>query len=142
MKTQRIIGVTLFLIGILLNFFVELVADEIKRNPWYIQNRTWILSIGALFILLGIFLTFVNIPKVKEKISKGNSKETGDISFPDKDQNFLREQLNRHQENLRKLLRQKSIYAAGEEPLHLLNQIAAEQKEIQEIEHKLQNIGA
>lgn len=140
MNKQRIIGIILFLIGILLDFFVELIVDDIKRWSWYIENRTWIFIIGATFILAGGLLTFVNISKEKDKISGEDSQGTSDISLLDKDQDFLNEQLIRHQENLRKLLRQKSIYAAGEEPLHLLNQSAAEEKKIREIEQQLQNL--
>jgi len=142
MKTQRIIGVSLFAIGIILDFFIELLADEIKKQPLYIQNRNWILFVGAIFILIGIFLTIVNIPKLKEKILKDDEKGVGDITFLNKDLNFLQEQVASHQENLKKLLNQKSTYAKGEEPLHLLNQIEAEEKKIKEIKQQLQKSGA
>jgi len=141
MNKQRLIGIILFLIGIMLDFFVELTVDDIKSWSWYIQNRNWIFFIGALLILSGVLLSFVNISKIKKKIPMEDSKGSSDISFLNTDEKFLREQLDRHQENLRKLLRQKSIYATGEEPLRLLNQIAAEQKKIQEIEQQLQNLG-
>lgn len=54
-------------------------------------------------------------------------------------QQYLYELLRMHQENLRKLIKQKSVFAAGEVPLHLLNQIEAEENEIEEIEEKLRN---
>ncbi len=53
------------------------------------------------------------------------------------DESFLREQLAAHEQNLRLLLRQKIVYAAGEEPLRLLNQIRAEEQAINDINKQL-----
>jgi uncharacterized protein YjbI with pentapeptide repeats len=49
----------------------------------------------------------------------------------------LRRQLAQHRSNLNKLREKAAIYAAGETPLHLLNQIEAEQRAIEEIEAEL-----
>jgi DNA-binding response OmpR family regulator len=53
---------------------------------------------------------------------------------------MLEEELKLHKRNLRKLRSQKAIYAAGEAPLHLLNQIETEEKEIQRIEEELKTL--
>jgi hypothetical protein len=74
--------------------------------------------------------------KDKSKIEIRGS-DSSEATLANEDTNFLREQLARHQENRRQLLKQKSIYAAGEKPLHLLNQIAAEENAIKEIERQL-----
>jgi hypothetical protein len=49
----------------------------------------------------------------------------------------LEEELAQHKHSLRLLRRKKAVYAAGEEPLHLLKQIEAEEQEIQRIEQRL-----
>jgi hypothetical protein len=46
--------------------------------------------------------------------------------------------LARHQANLNKLREQAAVYAAGTEPLYLLNQIEAEEKTIEQIKGKLE----
>jgi hypothetical protein len=46
------------------------------------------------------------------------------------DSSFWQQMLNRHKNNLEKLLAQRAVYAVGEVPLHLLNQIEAEKSEI------------
>lgn len=53
------------------------------------------------------------------------------------DEQFLREQLVQHEQNRRHLLKQKSMYGAGEEPLRLLNQIRSEEEEIKKIKQQL-----
>jgi hypothetical protein len=53
----------------------------------------------------------------------------------------LHRELDQHKRNLYKLCEQAAIYAAGETPLRLLNQIEAEEKEIRRIEVKLENLG-
>lgn len=60
-----------------------------------------------------------------------------EATLPPEDEQFLQQQLAAHQRNRRRLLEQQSIYAAGETPLHLLNQIEAEEKAIQEIMQQL-----
>jgi CheY-like chemotaxis protein len=49
----------------------------------------------------------------------------------------LRKQLDEHQSNLNKLEEQKATFAKGEEPLRLLNQIEAEEREIARLEAEL-----
>ncbi len=49
----------------------------------------------------------------------------------------LERELTRRKRNLYKLREQAAIYAAGETPLHLLNQIEAEEMEIRHIEEQL-----
>jgi hypothetical protein len=49
----------------------------------------------------------------------------------------LERELSQRKRNLYKLNQQAAIYAAGETPLHLLNQIEAEEMEIRRIEEQL-----
>ncbi len=49
----------------------------------------------------------------------------------------LRQLLAQHQHNLQLLQVKKAVYAAGEEPLSLLNQIEAEEKTIQALKQQL-----
>lgn len=55
----------------------------------------------------------------------------------DDERTRLEEELARHKHNLLLLRQQKEVYAAGEEPLDLLNQVKAEEQEIQSIEQRL-----
>lgn len=58
-------------------------------------------------------------------------------STPAVDTEFLQSMLAQHRRNLQLLQRQKANFGAGEEPLRLLNQIAAEEEEIGKIERQL-----
>jgi hypothetical protein len=49
----------------------------------------------------------------------------------------LEQELGQHQRNLAQLRRQKAYYGAGEEPLRLLNQIDAEEREIERVRGEL-----
>jgi hypothetical protein len=53
------------------------------------------------------------------------------------DADFLRSMLAQHQHNLQLLQRQKAMFGAGEEPLRLLNQIAAEEEEVAKLQQQL-----
>jgi hypothetical protein len=52
----------------------------------------------------------------------------------------LEQELAQHQSNLTRLRAKKGVYAAGEEPLSLLNQIEAEEREIQRIQNELSRL--
>lgn len=54
---------------------------------------------------------------------------------------LLEQELAQHRRNLLRLRQQKAIYAEGEVPLRLLNQIEAEEREIQRIEKALRASG-
>ncbi len=58
-------------------------------------------------------------------------------STPAVDTEFLQSMLAQHRRNLQLLQRQKANFGAGEEPLRLLNQIAAEEEEIGKIAREL-----
>lgn len=62
--------------------------------------------------------------------------DVDDFSLSEQRKMFTNE-LNQHQRNLAKLRQKKAFYAAGEEPLSLLNQIEAEEQEITFLEAKL-----
>lgn len=59
---------------------------------------------------------------------------------PEEQRTALEQQLSQHQRNLARLHAQKSVYAAGEEPLSLLNKIEAEEREIQRIQGELERL--
>ena len=137
-KTQLVfIGVALFLIGLSLDFMFNLLAESSKVKDWHKANSTVGFVISGILVLAGITLTIISITKKDRTKIETKGSESDDIVLANEDTNFLRERLARHQENRRQLLKQKSIYAVGEEPLHLLNQIAAEEKAINEIEQQL-----
>lgn len=136
-KTQRFVGVMLFLLGLALGLVSDLLASDEAIQHWYQAYRTWILSGAGLLILTGIILISISIKKGDQPTTPQKDGAPSHTTITSEDEEFLREQLARHQENRRQLLKQKSIYAAGEEPLHLLNQIAAEEKAIKEIEQQL-----
>jgi hypothetical protein len=50
---------------------------------------------------------------------------------------MLERELAQHQRNLARLRAQKAVYAAGEEPLSLLNQIDVEEREIARVQAEL-----
>lgn len=140
LKTQLvIIGVALFLIDRSLDFLFNVLSADEQVVNWYKGHHVIVLWISGVLVIAGIILAIFNINKGGEsKQEHGHTISTPmSAAFANKDEKFLREQLARHQENRRQLLKQKSIYAAGEEPLHLLNQIAAEEKAIKEIEQQL-----
>lgn len=136
-KIQRIIGVTLFLIGLVLGLITNLLAADPEVQIWYTQYRTWILILAGLFAVVGIILNIASISKDSHPKSKKESSEPSVPSLANEDEMYLHELLSKRQQNLRTLQLQKSIYAAGEEPLHLLNQISAEEKAINKIEQQL-----
>jgi len=52
----------------------------------------------------------------------------------------LERELSQRKRNLYKLREQAAIHAAGEMPLHLLNQIEAEETEIRRVEEQLRGL--
>ncbi|MBX3011251.1 MAG: CHAT domain-containing protein [Caldilineaceae bacterium] len=58
-------------------------------------------------------------------------------SPPAEDTDLLRSLLAQHQRNRQRLLQQKAIYGAGEEPLRLLNQLDAEEEAIAKLQQQL-----
>ena len=52
----------------------------------------------------------------------------------------LKRELTQHQRNLNRLREQAAIFAAGETPLHLLNQIEAEKMAIQAVKERLSEL--
>lgn len=136
-KTQRLVGVTLFLIGLALGLITNLLAADPEIQIWYKQYRTWILIVAGLFAVVGIILNISSISKDSHPKSKKESGEPSVPSLANEDEMYLHELLSKRQQNLRTLQLQKTTYATGEEPPHLLNQIAAEEKAIKEIEQQL-----
>jgi len=55
-------------------------------------------------------------------------------------QTILEQQLSRHQYNLNRLQAEKRFYAASEEPLSLINQIEAEEHEVQRIQKEREQL--
>lgn len=57
---------------------------------------------------------------------------------PEQQRVALEQELSQHQRNLTRLRAKKGMFASGEEPLNLLNQIEAEEREIQRIQIELE----
>ncbi len=81
-----------------------------------------------------IYITDLGIDKAEAILSTSENP----AEYPPADnQKSLQAQLLKHQSNLNKLNEQAAIYATGETPLHLLNQIEHEEEEIDRIESEL-----
>jgi hypothetical protein len=65
--------------------------------------------------------------------------ERSRAAIPDEERSFLEAELSQHRRNELRLRRQKAVFAEGEAPLRLLNQIDAERQEILELEQRLSN---
>jgi uncharacterized membrane protein YgaE (UPF0421/DUF939 family) len=140
-KIERTIGVILFIIGLALGLILNLFASDLDIQVWYQKNRTLVWCLAGVLILIGIILISLSFGKASKSSSETKRIKQDNQSVTAKDEQNISELLNRHQENLRKLIKQKSIYAASEEPLHLLNQIEAEENAIKEIKEKLIKLG-
>jgi len=86
---------------------------------------------------------FVGRDKVGSDQIRGSEQETNasievDEVTQEERRATLQTSLNQHQRNLIRLQAQKAVYALGEEPLRLLNQIAHEEQEIARIQAELQ----
>jgi hypothetical protein len=79
--------------------------------------------------------------KPQPRYQPGNLDEIEVKWYDTVDRDFLLEQLKNHHRNLQTLEKQRAIYAVGEEPLRLLNQIEAEKQEIAAIQAKLAKHG-
>jgi HD superfamily phosphodiesterase len=76
-----------------------------------------------------------------DRLPPGKETAQEDTFAPKDERAALQRELAQHKRNLYKLREQAAIYTAGETPLHLLNQIEAEEKEIRRIEGELENLG-
>jgi hypothetical protein len=159
MIVKRIVGITLFLVGLLLGFITNLFSSDPIVQAWYTNNRSYILPTAAFLIIMGIFLTFISLsdseasknkrfsadnstlpPHYHHKDSQAYQQTNNDDTkqyLDDPQTQFLVSQLNSHQRNLKHLLGQKAVYASGESPIRILNQIEFEQETIAQIEEQL-----
>lgn len=96
----------------------DLTADKARtRGAWdYESLRT---TLAARGVRLG----------VSDKPDPGTNQDT--------EREALAEELEMHRRNLRKLRQQAAVYAEGEKPLRLLNQIEHEEGVIRELEQRL-----
>ena len=76
-----------------------------------------------------------------DRLPPGKETAQEDTFAPKDERVALQTELHQHKRNLYKLREQAAIYAAGEIPLHLLNQIEAEEEEIRRIKVALENLG-
>ncbi len=77
------------------------------------------------------------VPAERGQAGTSSPKPVQRTSTPAVDTEFLQSMLTQHRRNLQLLQRQKANFGAGEEPLRLLNQIAAEEEEIARIAGEL-----
>jgi hypothetical protein len=75
-----------------------------------------------------------------DRLPAGKETAPEDAFAPEDERAALQRELARRKRNLYKLREQAAIYAAGETPLHLLNQIEAEEREIRRIKGALETI--
>jgi hypothetical protein len=76
-------------------------------------------------------------PPSGDRPPPGRETAQEDTFAPGDERAALQRELAQHKRNLYKLREQAAIYGAGETPLHLLNQIEAEEEEIRRIEAEL-----
>lgn len=81
-------------------------------------------------------------PTPPDSAAQGKKLAQEDAFGPGDERAALQRELAQHKRNLYKLREQAAVYAVGETPLHLLNQIEAEEKEIRRIEAELENLEA
>jgi hypothetical protein len=84
---------------------------------------------------------FVGRDKIIGGAGSGSAAERA-AGQPGQQRRALQAELEQHQGNLARLRAQKAVYALGEEPLRLLNQIEHEEQEIARIQAELQGLGA
>ena len=80
---------------------------------------------------------FIGRDQLTSSLSSSQVSVTPQSYSTSEQRTTLERLLARHQRNLEHLLEQKAVYAAGEEPLRLLNQIDAEHQEINRIQAEL-----
>jgi hypothetical protein len=85
--------------------------------------------------------------RVEQQINRPGSSRDGEAGAAagltvDEQRTALEDELAQHQRNLARLRAKKAIYAAGEEPLSLLNQIEHEEREIERVQAEWANLGA
>ncbi|MCL4298457.1 MAG: sigma-54 dependent transcriptional regulator [Anaerolineae bacterium] len=95
-----------------------------------------------------LFLEYTNATSLKERLSRWIENQVKEAKMvqvevvppvdpPFDERESLKRELAAHQRNLTKLKEQAAIYGAGQTPLHLLNQIEAEEIAIQNVAEKL-----
>lgn len=77
------------------------------------------------------------VERVRLEVLTAFSREKQDLKSEPVERAALERELAQRKGNLYKLREQAAIYAAGETPLHLLNQIEAEEVEVYRIEEQL-----
>jgi hypothetical protein len=91
-----------------------------------------VISIKKIIVTIGIFFFLsLFIPLVAEAQAQSNDNSSQE------EVQHLKELLDMHRANLRKLEKDAAVYGAGEVPLRLQNQIDREKEKIKEIEKKL-----
>jgi hypothetical protein len=85
--------------------------------------------------------------RVEQQINRSGSSRDGEAGAAagltvEEQRTALEDELAQHQRNLARLRAKKAIYAAGEEPLSLLNQIEAEEGEIERVQAELEQLAA
>lgn len=77
--------------------------------------------------------------KLDAEVLQETLPEMVNITISDDEQSYLTAELAQHRLNVLRLRKQKAIYAEGEEPIRLLNQIDAEETAIRKLEQQLQS---
>lgn len=120
-KIERIIGVTLFLIGIALGVIINLFTSDNYIQAWYNKNRTLIICIMSGLILLGIILSFFSL---------GSSREIS----------YWKKLLKKHRAKLSTQRERQRTLNTVTERLVLLDQIENSEKDIRKAKDKLRKL--
>lgn len=79
--------------------------------------------------------------RFESQLGSSDPHEAPPHGFPSGERRrWLEQELAQHERNLARLRNQKAVFAAGEEPLSLLNQIDHEEQEIQRVQAKLDGL--
>jgi hypothetical protein len=113
--------------------FGELVTSAFDAFRGPLREKIGLRKRGSLRAEQGMWLMLASFIRTGEEFYFPGATTTNG----DSDLLLLQDELQQHRHNLFKLRKQEAVYAVGEKPLHLLNQIEAEERAIQELEVKL-----
>ena len=138
---------------------IGLAVAAIGLGPDNLRFLAIVIAIVAFLVIAGNFIvTIVKLraeakPKYATTVTGSQGVTVGDDARAEfhvtpghlgpaaGDTVSLQQQREQHRKNLNRLQAKRSVYAAGEEPLSLINQIEHEEEEIRRIEAELSRLG-
>jgi hypothetical protein len=114
---------------------VDLALNEARSLLFEKDQFEW--AIPVLFLRLRDGCLFrPSTPPAELFTADGGATQTRPVALTE-ERTFLEAELAQHRRNLLRLCQQKAVYAEGEVPLRLLNQIDAEEQKIQELNNRI-----